>query len=175
MSEKNTLPGWMKWWFVASALIQTWDASFIWLRPHSLPGGKLHSLWKPYALYIDIDLRYGDLDDSFGLAQSLLNFAEVILLVVALIMNSQNHRCTTVTSFTVSTMTFWKTVLYFVMSTSLVNGSNMIGTSDPLKLIFLFLIPNGVWLLLPALSMISLGNRLAEPLENTQKSKKKQR
>ena len=41
------LPGWSLGWFYATALICTWDASFILLRPHSLPGGALFSFWKP--------------------------------------------------------------------------------------------------------------------------------
>ena len=41
------LPGWSLGWFYATALICTWDASFILLRPHTLPGGVLFSFWRP--------------------------------------------------------------------------------------------------------------------------------
>ncbi|XP_077870497.1 uncharacterized protein LOC144364063 [Saccoglossus kowalevskii] len=176
MGTSSILPGWMKFWFLSSAVIQAWDASFIFLRPHSLPGGKFHTLWKPYSLYIDIDLRYKDMDDSFGLAQSLLNYGEVVLLLVALFMNYRNHACTLVTSFTVCTMTFWKTTLYFTMYLPFIGDPSMIGTSDSFKQLFLFYLPNGVWLLVPALCLVYLGDKLATLCQHgTQTERKKKK
>jgi hypothetical protein len=41
----------MIWLYVSLPLV-VWDTSYIALRPHSMPGGKLHSpIWTPYALY----------------------------------------------------------------------------------------------------------------------------
>lgn len=39
------LAGWILAWFYATAVICTWDATFIMMRPYSLPGGSLASLW----------------------------------------------------------------------------------------------------------------------------------
>eukprot|EP00058_Branchiostoma_floridae_P023664 XP_002609154.1 hypothetical protein BRAFLDRAFT_106289 [Branchiostoma floridae] len=86
--EKTPLPGWVKAWLVSTAVIQTWDASFIWLRPHTFPGGALELYWKPYSLYIDIDMRYKDMTDSFVMAVSLLNYVEVVLCLVLLYMSN---------------------------------------------------------------------------------------
>ncbi|KAI8508868.1 hypothetical protein Bbelb_139670 [Branchiostoma belcheri] len=84
--EKTPLPGWVKAWLVSTAVIQTWDASFIWLRPHTFPGGALDLYWKPYSLYIDVDMRYKDMTDSFVMAVSLLNYVEVVLCLILLYM-----------------------------------------------------------------------------------------
>ncbi|XP_078683656.1 uncharacterized protein LOC144917449 isoform X3 [Branchiostoma floridae x Branchiostoma belcheri] len=77
--EKTLLPGWVKAWLVSTAVIQTWDASFIWLRPHTFPGGALDLYWKPYSLYIDVDMRYKDMTDSFVMAVSL--FLQIMLMM----------------------------------------------------------------------------------------------
>ncbi|XP_033097600.1 uncharacterized protein LOC117101682 [Anneissia japonica] len=80
----NGLPGWIVAWLIITAIIQTWDASYILLRPHTSPGGKLNAFWRPYNLYRDIDLRYKDTEDSFGIAQSCLNLVEVLLALIVL-------------------------------------------------------------------------------------------
>ncbi|KAI5370333.1 hypothetical protein Slin15195_G012100 [Septoria linicola] len=47
-------------WLAISLPLVLWDAGYVLLRPHSMPGGKWHSpIWKPYALYADIDYVYG--------------------------------------------------------------------------------------------------------------------
>lgn len=43
----NLLPGWIIGWFLFTAIICTWDASFIMLRPLSFPGQSLSSVWYP--------------------------------------------------------------------------------------------------------------------------------
>ena len=37
-------------WFTVSPLVVIWDASFILMRPRSLPGGDLHFIWIPCKL-----------------------------------------------------------------------------------------------------------------------------
>ena len=80
-------------WLLLSTIVVAWDAGFVLLRPRSLPGGDLHYLWKPCkgthsptplpiyftwcgsftvdTLYIEVDTRYGDMEDAFCIAQSL--------------------------------------------------------------------------------------------------------
>ena len=55
----------LKIWLLCSAIVCTWDASFVLLRPRSMSGGDLSYIWKPYALYIQIDKLYGNLLDDF--------------------------------------------------------------------------------------------------------------
>lgn len=51
----------------------SWDTGYIFARPHSFAGGKLHWLWQPYALYGDIDYIYSrkqfELKNGFTAAQ----------------------------------------------------------------------------------------------------------
>ncbi|XP_035681361.1 emopamil-binding protein-like [Branchiostoma floridae] len=159
--EKTPLPGWVKAWLVSTAVIQTWDASFIWLRPHTFPGGALELYWKPYSLYIDIDMRYKDMTDSFVMAVSLLNYVEVVLCLVLLYMNAKSSSRTVLATLVVQTMTFWKTVLYLLMYVPPMSDVAMLGTSNWLELLFLFIIPNGLWVLIPGATMWEMWGRAA--------------
>ena len=71
-------------WLVVSLPLVLWDTGYIALRPHSMPGGRLHSpLWVPYALYGTIDYVYGwpawNNHVGFTAAQASLNVVETAL------------------------------------------------------------------------------------------------
>lgn len=68
-------------WLVFSIPLIFWDAGYVLLRPHSMPGGKFHSpLWTPYALYGTIDYIYGwpafNARNGFTAAQTVMNLVE---------------------------------------------------------------------------------------------------
>ncbi|OXV06309.1 hypothetical protein Egran_05923 [Elaphomyces granulatus] len=68
-------------WLIVAIPVVLWDAGFVLLRPHSLPGGKLHSpIWTPYALYVTVDYIYGwpafNARNGFTAAQAVLNLVE---------------------------------------------------------------------------------------------------
>ncbi|KAL3447901.1 hypothetical protein BJX65DRAFT_307578 [Aspergillus insuetus] len=68
-------------WFFISCPLVLWDAGYVLLRPHSMPGGKWHSpIWTPYALYGTVDYIYGwpayNSHNGFTAAQTYLNLAE---------------------------------------------------------------------------------------------------
>lgn len=70
-------------WLLASLPLVIWDTLYVFLRPHSMPGGFLHSpLWVPYALYGTVDHVYGfrawEAKNGFTAAQSLLNAVETV-------------------------------------------------------------------------------------------------
>ena len=46
-SAAYRLPRWVLGWFYSTAVICTWDAAFILLRPYTLPGGVLFFFWRP--------------------------------------------------------------------------------------------------------------------------------
>ncbi|KAL2001711.1 hypothetical protein VTN02DRAFT_1351 [Thermoascus thermophilus] len=84
-------PGSRKWvhtpstamtlWLVVSVPLVLWDAGYVLLRPHSMPGGRLHSpLWTPYALYGTVDYIYGwpafNARNGFTAAQTVMNLVE---------------------------------------------------------------------------------------------------
>ncbi|KAJ5894172.1 hypothetical protein N7495_005863 [Penicillium taxi] len=68
-------------WLVISVPVVLWDAGYVMLRPHSMPGGQFHSpIWTPYALYGKIDFIYGwpafNANNGFTAAQTALNLVE---------------------------------------------------------------------------------------------------
>lgn len=68
-------------WLLISVPLVLWDAGYVLLRPHSMPGGKLHSpIWTPYALYGTIDYIYGwpafNARNGFTAAQTVMNLVE---------------------------------------------------------------------------------------------------
>ncbi|KAF7588462.1 hypothetical protein BBP40_005688 [Aspergillus hancockii] len=70
-------------WLVLSVPLVLWDASYVLLRPHSMPSNKLHSpLYTPYALYGTVDYMYGwpafNARNGFTAAQTVMNLVECV-------------------------------------------------------------------------------------------------
>lgn len=70
-------------WLALSVPLVIWDAGYVLLRPHSMPGGRLHSpIWTPYALYGSIDYIYGwpafNARNGFTAAQTVMNVLETV-------------------------------------------------------------------------------------------------
>jgi len=148
-STWEPLPKWVIQWLWVSTIVCTWDASFIMTRPHSFPGGSLVWLFYPYKYYITVDQRYMDSENDYVFAQSLLNYVECIVNLIALYMHARKHQGTALTTFTVTVMTWWKTVLYFLMLTDFCTRSKYRQGNSLLTELFLVVIPNGVWLAVP--------------------------
>lgn len=62
--------------------------------------------------------------------------------------------------FTVSVMTFWKTIMYFLMLAEICGGHNFRKGNEFWEEIFIIAIPNGVWVVLPFIVMAALWNRM---------------
>ena len=86
----KNLPTWIVVWIAVSTLIVIYDASFVLLRPRTLEGGDLSFLFSGRQfsaqqisrhkmtlfvaldiLYSTIDIKYGDMEDHFVIAQSM--------------------------------------------------------------------------------------------------------
>ena len=65
-------------------------------------------------------------------------------------------------AFMVSTMTFAKTVLYFLLTTSLCGGQHYVDHNNWKMMIFVYFLPNGVWIILPFLCMVATGRKMLE-------------
>ena len=70
-------------WLIVSLILVTWDTGYVFLRPHSMPGGSLNSpIWKPYTLYAEVDYMYGfpawNNHVGFTAAQGALNIVESV-------------------------------------------------------------------------------------------------
>ncbi|KAH9523158.1 hypothetical protein Btru_065979 [Bulinus truncatus] len=165
-NKQFQLDGWILAWFFMTAVVCTWDASFIMLRPYSLPGGSLAFIWYLYKYYIPVDQRYGDIQDDYVFAQSLLNYVEVIINIVTIVLHYRRSSYTTITAFTVTVMTFWKTVLYFLMFSEFCAGDTYRKGNTALQEFFLVVIPNGVWIVVPLFIMYSLWNKLIPEIHN---------
>lgn len=154
----DRLPRWVILWLALAAVVVTWDALFVLNRPASMPGGPLHALWKPYGLYVQVDHRYGNLQDPFVVAQSYMNLIEIALGLLALRLHQTGRRGAVLLAYSVSLMTLAKTVLYFVMDA--VSGFAQTRHNSLAMLVPYYLMTNGVWLILPALVVSKLGRRL---------------
>ncbi|KFZ08993.1 hypothetical protein V502_09008 [Pseudogymnoascus sp. VKM F-4520 (FW-2644)] len=70
-------------WLAVSLPLVLWDAGYVLLRPHSMPGGKYHwPLWVPYELYGRTDYIYGwkayNEKNGFTAAQTVMNLIETV-------------------------------------------------------------------------------------------------
>jgi len=79
------IPKFVTIWIIIASILVTWDAAFVLSRPHSMAGGHLFWLFQPYAKYISVDLLYGNMQNSFVVAQAWLNIFEILGGVLSLI------------------------------------------------------------------------------------------
>ncbi|KAI9703576.1 MAG: hypothetical protein M1836_007346 [Candelina mexicana] len=169
-------------WLIISLPLVIWDAGYVMLRPHSMPGGYLHSpLWTPYGLYGTVDYMYGwkawNEHNGFTAAQTSLNIVETImygyyLWIVysygtstktkgrgapgpntagwfgeAKSISGHMGALATLVGLSASVMTVSKTLLYWL--NEYYSRFDNIGHNDFFSLMFLWIIPNGAWIVLP--------------------------
>jgi hypothetical protein len=153
------LPRWILVWFAISLPLVVWDVSFVLLRPASMPGGSLSLFWAPYAKYVTVDRSYGDLGNGFVWAQAMMSGAEVAMAIVALWLSLRGRRALgTLLVFSVSLLTCAKTLLILLIE--VVTRLEHVG-HNPLKdLVLLYLVPNGAWVVMPALVAWATGRML---------------
>jgi hypothetical protein len=113
-------------WLIISLPLVLWDTGYVLLRPHSMPGGSLHSLWTPYALYGTIDYIYGwpayNSHNGFTAAQATMNIAETVLYIWYLwliyasgenkVISGRVAGVAALVGFSAAVMTLSKTLLY---------------------------------------------------------------
>lgn len=71
-------------WLALSIPLVTWDMLYVFLRPHSMPGGKWHwPIWSPYAIQAELDYTYGfkewNAGGGWNTAQSVVNVVESLM------------------------------------------------------------------------------------------------
>ncbi|KAK9453527.1 hypothetical protein V1511DRAFT_504977 [Dipodascopsis uninucleata] len=158
-------------WIIVSSILVFWDATYMLLRPHSMPGGKLHFFWKPYALYGEIDQVYGVLaledNHGFSAAQSILTLVEMVfnLIYLYLVCSKKNERCRLLGAFIgllSATSCFSKTCLY--MLSEVCSGNKYTGHNPWDRYIFLYVLPSSPWILVNFYMMIDISKQLIEGL-----------
>lgn len=172
MGTADRLPRWIVIWLVVGMSVVAWDVSFVLLRPASMPGGSLSALWAPYAHYIAVDKSYGDVGNAFVSAQAIMSAFEIVVGVAALWFSRRRRPgLGLLLAFCVSALTGAKTLLILVME--VVSGFETVGHNTLGDALLIYVIPNSVWVIVPALVVVSTGRRLvasfaephAEPLE----------
>ncbi|KAG2353036.1 hypothetical protein BDR07DRAFT_1434996 [Suillus spraguei] len=130
---------WVTLWFVLSAPVIFWDVGYCFMRPRSMLGGDLHWIWKPYEIYQNIDFVYGtkalEENNGFTNAQSFLNIVET-LMNLAYVYLAHEYYC----------------------------GFCAIGHNTMSDLIVYWIIPNGIWIVIPSLIVLRLGKDIATSL-----------
>ena len=172
------LPSWVKWWLILDFPIILWDAMFLIMRPHSLPGGKYSFIWcwgegqtSGYGAYIRADKIYGDMSDPWSVAQMYGNLIEMVLQLYTVWLLIKRKPSSTFWVFTVSLMTFFKTLLYLFYELIQMEKVWSIYT-DPTNWLMSYVLPTSVWFLLPFLCMILSGHEMISALNITHQQKK---
>lgn len=160
--QPHTWPRFIFWWNIISIVLLLWDASFVLLRPASLPGNSLAAFFPFYDVYINVDTSYGDLEDYFVPAQSLLNLFEIVLHGIALVLYTRKEERprATIIEFAASAMTCSKTVLYLTVE-ACSGFSRVTHNVLPMQALFVWFLPAMLWVVFPLAICIVLGNKLA--------------
>jgi len=163
-------------WFILTTPVILWDAGYCLMRPRSMKGGDLHWIWKPYALYQEVDYVYGvralENNEGFTSAQSLLNLIETALNVYYVYLaNVLGSPAAPVVGFAAVVMTFSKTVLYWAQEYFC--GWCSIGHNNMADLLLMWILPNGLWILFPGLIMWKFGKDIGAALHTNARATKK--
>ena len=156
------LPAWTALWFAIAIPVVSWDAAFVFLRPASMPGQSLAWLFPGYDTYTRVDGRYADLADDFIVAQSILNILESAIGLLFLVLFFRRARAAVLVGFTVSVMTLGKTLLYFTCEAA--QGFASLAQASAGETLLYFVIPNGLWILVPGLIVWRAGHELLAAL-----------
>ncbi|KAM0436644.1 hypothetical protein ACHAPT_002353 [Fusarium lateritium] len=178
---RHTPSGTTLLWLAVSLPLVAWDTGYVLGRPRTMPGGNLHwPLWVPYALYGTVDHVYGikawDAHNGFTGAQSALNVVESLMYLVYLwliwtradrgaarrTLSGRDGALAVLIGFSAAVMTLSKTALYW--ANEYYSGFDNIGHNPPLDLLYLWILPNGFWLVLPAYMIWVFGNNIIDGL-----------
>lgn len=108
--------------------------------------------------------------NAFGPAQSVLNVIEIAVNLLYLFLAvGMEAPSASVVGLVVNTATFAKTLLYFVMvyvyqahfGIAVVPSAALASPEDIKTFVGLWLIPNGIWLVVPFAACVTLGKQLA--------------
>lgn len=158
---------WVTLWFVLTAPVIFWDVGYCFMRPRSMLGGDLHWIWKPYEIYQNVDFVYGikalEENSGFTNAQSFLNIVETLMnLAYVYLAHVSGWSPAPLIGFAAATMTLSKTVLYWLQEYYC--GFCAIGHNTMSDLVVYWIIPNGLWIVIPSLIVLRLGKDLAASL-----------
>ncbi|TFK68073.1 hypothetical protein BDN72DRAFT_842290 [Pluteus cervinus] len=155
---------WISLWFLLTTPVILWDVGYCFMRPRSMKGGDLHWIWAPYALYQEVyGLPAFNSGDGFTNAQSFMNVLETALnLLYLYLAHVVAWPPATLIGFTSASLTLAKTVLYWMQEYYC--NYCAVGHNNAWDLFWLWILPNGLWLVVPTLIVRTLGKDLVNAL-----------
>ncbi|KAM3428863.1 hypothetical protein NHJ13734_008424 [Beauveria thailandica] len=172
-------------WLGVSLPLVIWDTVYVLGRPHTMEHGWLHwPFWSPYKLYGEVDHVYGwkafHAKSGFTAAQGALNAVETVMYLVYAwaffakavddagvdgkrAVTGRRGAQAVLVGFSAAVMTLSKTILYWL--NEYYSGFDNIGHNDLFSLIFLWIIPNGAWLVGSTWMIYSLGGDILRGIE----------
>uniref|UniRef100_A0A7E4VIY4 EXPERA domain-containing protein n=1 Tax=Panagrellus redivivus TaxID=6233 RepID=A0A7E4VIY4_PANRE len=152
------LPVWIEIWLGISAILCTLDVGYTMLRPLTNRGGALECVYELWNWYADIDLRYGTPNDLVTMATGRVMIIEIVMNIVAMVLNRTGSKHTFICAFTTNAFVFWKTVLYMALYINPAPGniSYINPTASLFDQIVYFWIPDLFWVLVPLVVLIRL-------------------
>ncbi|XP_045204978.2 uncharacterized protein LOC123557533 [Mercenaria mercenaria] len=147
VNPDRSMPDWVNKWLMINSAILIMDGSFCVLRPHSLPGGCMGTVYYGYKWYIQADKHYADPTDSFIFTQGLGNLIEASVCLLVLFNAFKTVRLNKMVTIFVSVMTAYKTILFCVYSLDIGQGGRAF---EGLVAEFLVFGLGSVWLFVPA-------------------------
>jgi len=164
MSENFRLPRWVVLWMGLSTLVVIWDALFILFRPASFPGGELGFLWDfAYSIYMEVDRAYADQGNTYIHALATMSLLEACLVYWGLYAHKQeNNRAAHLLILVAASLTGAKTLLFVLVEAW--SGWYSIGHNELVPLLFVWIIPNGLWIVVPGAVIFDTSKRLIKHL-----------
>eukprot|EP01084_Bolivina_argentea_P013584 25500_1 len=146
--KPRPLPVWIVLWLLFAMFSLLFDVIFVLSRPQSFN-------WDFFAgynkIYVKVDHIYGELHNGFLVAAAWMNMIEITLYNTALYFNLKyNLMMSQSIAFIVILMTTYKTFWY--MLADIVGGENGFentGHNTWAAYVFLYAIPNGMWIVIP--------------------------
>ena len=161
MTSSPRLPRWVVFWLGLSTLVVIWDALFVLCRPASFPGNTLGFIWSPaYRIYLSVDHGYADLENKFVATLAIMTLLESCVVAVLLWLNRKGGHglLPHLLAVVVTCLTGAKTLIFFLHEG--LAGWPSIGHNDLLPLVFGYIIPNGIWIVVPFTAAFATGRHL---------------
>ena len=149
-----------------STLVVIWDALFVLLRPASFPGGSLGFIWEfGYVLYMEVDRAYADQGNTYLHALATMSIVEALLVSWGLFAHRVNkNRDAHLLILVAASLTCAKTMLFVLVEAW--SGWHSIGHNEWVPLLFVWIIPNGLWIVVPGAVIVDTSRRLMNQLNS---------
>lgn len=159
------LPTWISLWLLFSILITSWETGFILLRPESLSDqGNYLNIWLPYLRYVKIDTSYADLSNEFIKFMPCANIIEISIALLALYFNFLRKTAFAILfAFSSLLLTGTKTITVFMLEAY--DRFSHVAHNPLFDLIFMYILPNSLWIIFPFMGVFILGYSLITQLE----------